>query len=142
MFDRIFLWICQVLDFYWLRVFKTVSISLLVTGLLFSISSWFSLVILYLLRMCPLFVDYPFYWHRVLMILYIFVIDVVIYPFSFLVLLISALSLVLLMSLAKCLSTFFFFNLFKEPAFGFIDLFYCFHFSSLISPLIFMISFY
>ena len=55
------------------------------------------------------------------MILCISVVSVEIYPFSFIILLIWALSLFFLMSLAQGLSILF---LFKESPFNFIDLFY------------------
>ena len=79
------------------------------------------------LRICPFLPSCPFYWHIVLqsslMIFCISVLCVMISPFSFLILLI-------------CLLPFFpdesgkrfvyFVYLLKEPAFSFINLYYCF----------------
>ena len=104
MFDRIHLWSHLVLDFCLLGVFKSQ----------FQLQCLWMVCLYFLflpgsvlgdctfLRICPFLLDCPFYWH---IIACVSVVSIVTSPFSFLILLILALSLFFLMSLAKfCLS--------------------------------------
>ena len=88
----------------------TASISLQVIGL-FKLStwSWFNFGMWYLYKKLSIsftlfnFMEYRFLWYE-LMILWVASVSVVIFPFSFLILLISMFSLCLLISLNKSLS--------------------------------------
>ena len=103
-----------------------------------------SVLVVYLfLGICPFLPDCPFYWHRIahnnLLLLFLFLLCWLLsllfhswfylfgsFPFSF---------------WSNWLVVINFFNSFKEPAFGFIILFYCFLvLIALISALIFIIS--
>ena len=120
MFGTIHLWSHLVLDFWFLEFFKiTDSILLLVICLvIFSISSWFSLGRLYIsknlsisFRLSILLVyNWSFIGVYSLWIFFIVMLSVVTSPFSFLILLIWALSLFFLKSPTKGLSILFTFS--------------------------------
>ena len=129
MFDWIHLWIHLSLGFcflgdFWSQLQFTVLVILL---FIISISSWFSLGRLNFSN--NLFLpDYLFYCnivvHNTLIIICISALSLVTSPFSFLILFIRNKFFCSLMSLAKSFSIFVY--LLKEPAFSFINLFYCF----------------
>ena len=146
MSGRIHLWSHLVLDLCLLEVLKLqFSISLLVIVLfMFSISCWFSLGRCAFLGICPFLLVCPFHWHIVvhnsLLWTLHFCVICLIFPFSFLILLIWALFLFSWWVWTKVIS---FVYLIKELALSFTDLFYCFLISdSLTFALIFMISFF
>ena len=65
MFDKIHLWSYLVLDFCWQNHFNHSFNYILMIGMfIFSISFWFNLGRFYL-RICPIILGFPFYWHIV-----------------------------------------------------------------------------